>query len=102
MPTSRDHNRLIEKSSKKPGEMEARTRGWVQARYCNVQRPSSYGRGKRCKNVTRIVLNHHSYLWVSSAQAKGDSYRSVAANLVREAERNKLSSLERVWLGGAL
>jgi hypothetical protein len=39
---------------------------------------------------------------VSSAQAKGDSHQSVAATLIRDVEKNKLSSLERVWLGGAL
>ena len=39
---------------------------------------------------------------VSSAQAKGDDYQSVAAILIREKEKNKLSSIERAWLGGTM
>ncbi|KAF8487321.1 cytochrome P450 [Russula ochroleuca] len=39
---------------------------------------------------------------VEANVAKGDSHQSVAATLVRDVEKNKLSSLERVWLGGAL
>jgi hypothetical protein len=59
---SHNHNRLIEKSYTKPGEMEARRRGLVQARLCDVRRPFSYGRDKRCKNVFRMyVLNLYSF-----------------------------------------
>ncbi|KAF8487323.1 cytochrome P450 [Russula ochroleuca] len=39
---------------------------------------------------------------VEANVAKGDSHQSVAATLIRDVEKNKLSSLERVWLGGAL
>jgi hypothetical protein len=59
-------NRLIEKSPKKLGEMEARRGGWVQARHCNVRRPFSYGRGKRCMNVPHASILHH-YLYGCSA-----------------------------------
>ena len=46
-----------------------------------------------CQSVTRIVY---------SAKAKGDDHRSAAATLLREAEKNKLSSIERAWIGGAV
>ena len=39
---------------------------------------------------------------VSSAQAKGDDHQSVAATLIREEEKNKLSSTERAWIGGTM
>jgi hypothetical protein len=35
-------------------------------------------------------------------QAKGDDHQSVAAALIREVERNKLSSRERSWLAATL
>ncbi|KAF8485183.1 cytochrome P450 [Russula ochroleuca] len=34
--------------------------------------------------------------------AKGDDHQSVAATLIRECEKNKLSSIERVWFGGTM
>ncbi|KAH9987345.1 cytochrome P450 [Russula vinacea] len=34
--------------------------------------------------------------------AKGDDRQSVAASLIREREKNKLSSIERVWFGGTM
>ena len=80
--------------------MEARRRGRVQARYCNVRRPFSYGRGKRRMIVSRLC--QIIPLTVSSAQAKGDDHQSVAATLIREEEKNKLSSTERAWIGGTM
>ena len=41
-------------------------------------------------------------LTVYSAQAKGDDHQSVAATLIREEEKNKLSSTERAWIGGTM
>jgi hypothetical protein len=38
----------------------------------------------------------------SFLQAKGDDHQSVAATLIREVERNKLSSRERSWLAATL
>ncbi|KAF8485186.1 cytochrome P450 [Russula ochroleuca] len=34
--------------------------------------------------------------------AKGDDHQSVAATLVREREKNRLSSIERTWFGGTM
>ncbi|KAH9987346.1 cytochrome P450 [Russula vinacea] len=34
--------------------------------------------------------------------AKGDDHQSVAATLIREREKNKLSSIERAWFGGTM
>jgi hypothetical protein len=39
---------------------------------------------------------------VSSAQAKGDDSESVTAILIREKEKNKLSGIERAWMGGTM
>ncbi|KAF8489336.1 cytochrome P450 [Russula emetica] len=39
---------------------------------------------------------------VKTNVAKGDDHQSVAATLIREVERNKLSSRERSWLAGTL
>ncbi|KAI0269698.1 cytochrome P450 [Russula aff. rugulosa BPL654] len=39
---------------------------------------------------------------VETNVAKGDDHQSVAATLIREVERNKLSSKERSWLAGNL
>ncbi|KAI0270341.1 cytochrome P450 [Russula aff. rugulosa BPL654] len=39
---------------------------------------------------------------VKTNVAKGDDHQSVAATLIREVERNKLSSKERSWLAGTL
>ena len=41
-------------------------------------------------------------LTILSAQAKGDDHQSVAANLIREEEKNKLSLTERAWIGGTM
>ncbi|KAH9983998.1 cytochrome P450 [Russula vinacea] len=34
--------------------------------------------------------------------AKGDDYQSVTATLIREVEKNKLSQIERAWIGGTM
>ena len=39
---------FFERLFKKPSEMEARCRGFIQTRFCNAQRPSSYGGDKCC------------------------------------------------------
>jgi hypothetical protein len=39
---------------------------------------------------------------VYSAQTKGDDDQSFGATLIREAERNKLSSEERLWVAGIM
>jgi hypothetical protein len=39
---------------------------------------------------------------ISSAQARGDDYQSVAATLVHEKEKNKLSPIERAWVAGTM
>ena len=55
-------------------------------------------------NVVRISLNFFC-LTASQQnllQAKGDDHQSVAATLILEVERNKLSSRERSWLAATL
>jgi hypothetical protein len=39
---------------------------------------------------------------IYSAKKKGDEHESLGATLIREAERNKLSSTERSWVAGAM
>jgi hypothetical protein len=52
-------------------------------------------------NVSRrIVLNHYSCGFFH--KAKGDDNQSVAATLIREEEKNKLSPIERAWMGGTM
>jgi hypothetical protein len=55
-------------------------------------------------NVVRMCLNFLPYGFPieSLRQAKGDDHQSVAATLIREVERNKLSSRERSWLAATL
>ncbi|KAI0270347.1 cytochrome P450 [Russula aff. rugulosa BPL654] len=36
------------------------------------------------------------------SKAKGDDHKSIASTLIREAEKNKLSSIERAWVGAAI
>ena len=45
-----------------------------------------------------LVASHVQF----RAKAKGEDRSSLAATLIREAERNKLSSKERSWLAGTL
>lgn len=61
VPPMRHHqSRLIEKLSKKLGEMEARRRGLVRARYCDVRRSFTNGGGKSGMNVFHApVSNRH-------------------------------------------
>jgi hypothetical protein len=35
-------------------------------------------------------------------KAKGDDHKSIASTLIREAEKNKLSLVERAWIGAAI
>jgi hypothetical protein len=47
-----------------------------------------------------FVSNHYSCGFFQ--KVKGDDYQSVAATLIREEEKNKLSSIERAWMGGTM
>ena len=51
-------------------------------------------------NISRIRIKLS--LIVSSVQVKGNDHQSVEAILIREKDKNKFSSIERAWLGGAL
>ena len=53
-------------------------------------------------NVSRVFMSkpeRNSYRFFRIG--KGDDHRSAAVTLLREAEKNKLSSIERAWIGGA-
>jgi len=66
--------------------------------------PSSLAKWKREAEAgyrQDTALFEGMFQTVEANVAKGDDHRSAAATLLREAEKNKLSSIERAWIGGA-
>ena len=52
-------------------------------------------------NVSRRIFVGSLFMWFLH-KVKGDDHQSVAATLIREEEKNKLSSVERAWMGGTM
>jgi hypothetical protein len=48
------------------------------------------------------LISSNIKMTVYSAQTKGDDHESLGATLIREAEKNKLSSTERSWVAGTM
>ncbi|KAH9965977.1 cytochrome P450 [Russula dissimulans] len=66
--------------------------------------PSSLAKWKRdAENSFKRDTNLFEGLFHAvEANAKGDDHQSLCSTLIREVDKNKLSSIERLWLAGAL
>ncbi|KAH9957777.1 cytochrome P450 [Russula dissimulans] len=66
--------------------------------------PSSLAKWKRDaeNSFKRYTKMFEGFIDAVEANAKGDDHRNLCSTLIREVDRNKLSSLERSWLAGTL
>ena len=53
-------------------------------------------------NVSHLFVCLRLLIQFLHLKAKGDDHKSIASTLIREAEKNKLSSIERAWVGAAI